>query len=114
MAVSHDVAAADVESREYKDCSEAVTCPICLDHLVDARRLACSHTFCLQCLIAYRRTKDSVTCPKCRQPTVPKCYLLTELPANTFVNQVSSLLGTYEILATGNVYSYSNVWVPCD
>lgn len=84
--------------REISDCKEAITCAICLEVLLDARTLTCSHTFCLKCLLEYQRdTSQKVRqCPTCRQDTVPTNLSLLDLPQNSFANAIASVIKNFE------------------
>jgi hypothetical protein len=53
---------------------ERLNCPICLEAYSDPKLLQCNHVFCQQCLVplvvGYRRRRQHLTCPTCRQDTV--------------------------------------------
>jgi len=50
----------------YGSLAEAVACTICMDTLVAAVTLSCSHSFCEECIDDWRATHSD--CPTCRQP----------------------------------------------
>lgn len=108
--VSTAVASEDTKCREYLNCQEAVTCPICLNMFLGARRLPCSHTFCLNCLYSYQRTKSSSKCPTCREPTVPESSKLDALPVNAFANEVAQLLTRYQSLSSKGNANLIVIW----
>ena len=72
-----------------------ITCEICQDIFKDPRLLPCNHTFCLKCLIDWKKTVASespeaeflneFTCPKCRIT----CHVQVEaLPSDFKANQL--------------------------
>lgn len=91
--------------REFEDCRNAVTCPICLNALTDGRRLSCSHTFCFNCLTDYITSKilDNKQCPTCREVTVPLANQLCYLPVNAFANEVANLVRIYQKMEEGQI-----------
>eukprot|EP00249_Psilotum_nudum_P023954 c29039_g1_i1 orf=1785-4043(+) len=52
-----------MESSEIED---KLTCRICMDILIDPMQLACSHTFCVQCILKVIRVSKE-ECPLCHQ-----------------------------------------------
>ncbi|DBA04814.1 TPA: hypothetical protein N0F65_004451 [Lagenidium giganteum] len=43
-----------------------MTCPVCMEYFQQSATLACSHTFCGNCLCNWFRS--SLSCPECRKP----------------------------------------------
>ncbi|XP_072163736.1 uncharacterized protein [Diadema setosum] len=75
--------------------SQNLECPICLTLFNQPKSLACSHTFCKECLESIFQTQpnqQSITCPVCRKKTplpggdVSK--LQTNVPLNSLVDEV--------------------------
>ena len=65
-------------------------CPLCFDLFEKATLLACGHTFCKKCLVAYDKTQatsEFMSCPLCRKPTnMPKKERVGGLAPNVTVN----------------------------
>ena len=77
------------EMATAKELDELAECPVCRQVFTDPRVLPCGHTFCLQCIDAWRNAKRTtmkkMPCPLCR-----KMFLLPKsgvggLPTNFFV-----------------------------
>lgn len=50
------------------DLAKAVTCPICLDYMEDARQLHCGHLFCSECVVGMLGM-EKVRCAVCKEKT---------------------------------------------
>ena len=63
---------------QKKMATETAKCPLCKDKLIHPRLLPCIHSFCLECLENYCRSRDNlpgddVPCPVCRHEfQIPK------------------------------------------
>lgn len=84
-------------TRELEESRETVTCAICVELFRDARVLTCSHSFCLHCLIgcqaqAGHNGATDISCPVCRELTVPPVADISHLPTNLFANKVAQLI----------------------
>lgn len=51
-----------------EDLAKAVTCPICLDYMEDAKQLQCSHLFCATCVVGMLGM-ENVRCAVCKEKT---------------------------------------------
>ena len=75
-------------SRRISDITE---CPICTEVYVEPKVLPCIHTFCLRCIEAWAKSKnsgDKVTCPLCRSDfTVPGAGF-ADLPTNFIIEKL--------------------------
>ena len=61
--------AEEKEDKTDKDNTLDIECPICLDHVEDARATPCkpvAHIFCKECIEGYFSGQNSVSCPSCR------------------------------------------------
>ena len=64
--------AEEKEDKTDKDNALDIICPICLDHVEDARATPCkpvAHIFCKECIEGYLSGRNSVNCPSCRRET---------------------------------------------
>ncbi|XP_071499591.1 uncharacterized protein [Diadema antillarum] len=77
--------------------SQNLECPICLDLFNQPKSLACSHTFCKDCLeriLQTRSNQQAITCPVCRKgthlPSGDVSVLQTNVPLNSLVDEVKT------------------------
>ncbi|XP_071499586.1 uncharacterized protein [Diadema antillarum] len=77
--------------------SQNLECPICLTLFNQPKSLACSHTFCKDCLERISQTQpnqQAITCPVCRKETpLPNgdvSKLHTVVPLNSLVDEVKT------------------------
>ena len=78
-------------SRLHNAVEELLTCAFCLNEAINPKSLECQHTFCLECLTQYIRTKDvkdKIECPTCRQSSHLPNGGLDRLQVNFFFNQL--------------------------
>ena len=67
--------------QRLKSVQELFTCPVCMDWLKQPTMLTCGHCFCHACLqswITKGEQYSGITCPSCRQITIPKLQNLTK------------------------------------
>ena len=79
------------QSRLHNAVEELLTCAFCLSEAINPKSLECQHTFCLECLTQYIRTKDvkdKIECPTCRQWSHLPNGGLDRLQVNFFFNQL--------------------------
>ncbi|XP_072164584.1 uncharacterized protein [Diadema setosum] len=77
--------------------SQNLECPICLTLFNQPKLLACSHTFCIDCverIIQTRQKEQTITCPVCRKetplPSEDVRRLQTNVPLNSLVDEVKT------------------------
>ena len=83
---------------------EEVSCPVCTNIYTDPKHLPCLHTFCLQCLKQWHRTRhgrDTIRCPKCQAVSrVPESGDLKDLPTSFYLNGLIDVLAIKECKTT--------------
>jgi len=57
-------------------------CPICKEVYTDPRVLPCGHTFCRQCIGAFREQQQQLACPLCRKGFRLPANGVGDLPKN--------------------------------
>ena len=70
---------------------DIITCSICVEESNDPRPLTCQHTFCLQCLKKYIKSKDrqdEIECPVCRKVCPLPNGNVEDLPASFLYTQL--------------------------
>ncbi|XP_072163924.1 uncharacterized protein [Diadema setosum] len=77
--------------------SQNIECPICLTFFNQPKLLACSHTFCKDCLQRIFQTQprqQTITCPVCRKktplPSGDVSKLQTNVPLSSLVDEVKT------------------------
>jgi len=76
-----------------------VSCPICLDIVVDAATISCGHTFCSDCILTSRMTSGDFVSDKGRKVAkCPECrvYTACNIKKNIMLNTVLTTLGGKE------------------
>jgi len=71
-----------------KQLDDITRCPICTEVYTDPRVLPCVHTYCLKCIEAWSRDKqsgDKLACPLCRKEFTLSSNGVRDLPKNFFV-----------------------------
>lgn len=81
------------------DLAKAVTCPICLEYMEDARQLQCGHFFCPECVVRMLAMRK-VRCAVCKEKTGKRMVRSAPLP---FREIVSGLRLLEEIVRTCGV-----------
>ncbi|XP_069136305.1 uncharacterized protein [Argopecten irradians] len=80
--------------KDYIKLLSMTECGICNLELQDPRRIECSHTFCLDCLIKHASSTPS--CPTCKRPMKPRAGKVENYPVADEVVHILQSLQKFE------------------